>query len=74
MEEIKQNQTQLQIDFQKEKNDITDETDRHEMDHLKEIKIVKEKCIEQEVEARRLLADSEKVNQKTQNAENTHKT
>lgn len=74
IDEIKHCETQLKLDFQKEKNEITDEIDRKELEHLKEVKLVKEKTIEQEVEQRRLLAESEKLNAQTAAEENSHST
>jgi len=74
VDEIKQNESQIKQDFQQEKGQIMEEIDRQEMDNLKELKVIKDRVIEQEVESRRVAADTEKTSAQILSQQNQHDT
>ena len=50
------------MDYQREKTEITADLDKIEMDHLKDVRLIRDKVIECEVETRKGRQDVEKVN------------
>jgi len=61
------------MDYQREKTEITADLDKIEMDHLKDVRLIRDKVIECEVETRKVRQDVEKVNQQIEKEEVSHK-
>ena len=49
------------MDYQREKSEIATDLDQIEMQHLQEVRQVRDKAIEQEVETRKVRAECERL-------------
>jgi uncharacterized protein (DUF3084 family) len=54
MEEIKARENDTRLDYQREKSDITANLDNIEIEHLKDVRVIRDKVIECEVETRKV--------------------
>lgn len=72
-DEIQQRENETRTDYQGAKADIAGELDRFELDHLQEKRLVKDKIVEAEVEARRVQLECERVSTQIDKALEEHK-
>lgn len=61
------------MDYQREKGEISADLDKIEMEHLKEVRQVRDKVIEQEVETRKVRAECERGAAQIEREEFTHR-
>ena len=61
------------IEYQREKTEISADIDKLEMEQLQDVRIVRDKIIEQEVESRKVKADCEKIFNKIKKEEDNQK-
>jgi len=73
MEELKFRESDLKLDYQREKQEITADIDRLEMEHLQDVRNIRDKIIEAEVESRRIKADVEKTEAAIKKDEDNHR-
>ena len=72
IEEIKSRETETKMDYQREKSEIATDLDQIEMQHLQEVRQVRDKAIEQEVETRKVRAECERLSSQIERDEHTH--
>jgi len=72
IEEIKQRENETRLDYQRAKADLAAELDRCELEHLQDKRVVKDKVVEAEVEARRVQLECERVSAQIAKAEEDH--
>ena len=73
MEEIKSRETETRIDYQREKSEITADLDKIEMEHLQDVRLIRDKIIECEVETRKVRSDNERVLVQIDKEDQAHK-
>ena len=62
MEEIKSRETETKLDYQREKQEINADLDKIEIEHIKEVRAIRDRIIESEVETRKASSEQERIN------------
>lgn len=60
-EEIRSREVETRMDYQREKQEISADLDKVELEHMKEIRGLRDKTVETEVEVRQIQAEVEKL-------------
>lgn len=61
------------MDYQREKSEITADLDKIEMEHLQDVRLIRDKTIECEVETRKVRSDNERVVSQIEREDQAHK-
>jgi len=61
------------LDYQREKSEITADLDKIEMEHLQDVRLIRDKTIECEVETRKVRSDNERVVSQIEREDQAHK-
>ena len=73
MEEVRARETENRMDYQREKGEVAVDLDRIEMNHLQDVRRVKDTTIEQQVESRKVRAEQDKQTASLEQEGQAHK-
>jgi len=74
MEEIRARETDNRMDYQREKQEVATDLDKIELNHLSDLKKVKDQVIDTEVETRKFKSDCERDQAVIEREEHEHST
>lgn len=60
-EELKARETETKMDYQREKQEIANDLDKIEIEHLQELRVVRDRTVETEVEVRQVNVEIERL-------------